>query len=524
MSVQQPSLTQSSEHLQNTSYRHTSLQSDVLPDEYRQPSEVSTGSTVPAAASIKSEKRVADEAKFQYPPLFVGVNLPGERSESEVIYTDEALVQGSLLNEYDMMTSKITTPSYREKIEAMFAANEGMLMSAAAAAVNLHKRNSVSSATASRSLQTRPLRNDKHSTSTFVTSPSFDGSASFRSANSATSPLLDRGSPAPSLFTAPNAFFNPHQQQTPITAPQHQPDPSNSLPFDSFEVPPLDHEDVLLIPGEHIRNVIAITAPWVELDSKNPRIAALSTQVLLREIAYATYCGVTYFIVCGPKRRTNIEQYSQAISKLLDALPPYSHLLIHMPFSEEDYISSRTGERVPPSDYLSIWDLWNTIQLNNNYPPNLSVALQVPPKCTFPPEVLTRWYAEPVRMLILSSVIFVGNAKGFPVLPKVTQSLLFKFFKKSPFLILSDVNNREFEGGSNSYLLYIRHLIKIRPKPSTIDIYSEGHQDVLQLPLQPLADNLESITYEVFERDEVKYAQYEKAILKALQRIQRPEM
>ena len=33
-----------------------------------------------------------------------------------------------------------------------------------------------------------------------------------------------------------------------------------------------------------------------------------------------------------------------------------------------------------------------------------------------------------------------------------------------------------------------------------------------QVPLQPLQDNLESATYETFEKDPVKYAQYEKAL------------
>jgi protein arginine N-methyltransferase 5 len=36
------------------------------------------------------------------------------------------------------------------------------------------------------------------------------------------------------------------------------------------------------------------------------------------------------------------------------------------------------------------------------------------------------------------------------------------------------------------------------------------------VPLQPLADNLESRTYEIFEKDPIKYVQYEKAIYQAL--------
>lgn len=44
--------------------------------------------------------------------------------------------------------------------------------------------------------------------------------------------------------------------------------------------------------------------------------------------------------------------------------------------------------------------------------------------------------------------------------------------------------------------------------------------DYLQAPLQPLMDNLESQTYEAFEKDPVKYVQYEKAIVKALKKAQ----
>lgn len=44
-----------------------------------------------------------------------------------------------------------------------------------------------------------------------------------------------------------------------------------------------------------------------------------------------------------------------------------------------------------------------------------------------------------------------------------------------------------------------------------------GFADYLQAPLQPLMDNLESQTYEAFEKDPVKYKQYERAIVKALE-------
>ncbi|XP_023343008.1 protein arginine N-methyltransferase 5 [Eurytemora carolleeae] len=46
--------------------------------------------------------------------------------------------------------------------------------------------------------------------------------------------------------------------------------------------------------------------------------------------------------------------------------------------------------------------------------------------------------------------------------------------------------------------------------------FARGFEDFLQIPLQPLMDNLESSTYEVFERDPVKYSQYLAAMQAAI--------
>lgn len=41
-------------------------------------------------------------------------------------------------------------------------------------------------------------------------------------------------------------------------------------------------------------------------------------------------------------------------------------------------------------------------------------------------------------------------------------------------------------------------------------------EDILQIPLQPLYNNLDTYTYEIFEKDPVKYIFYQNAIEKAL--------
>lgn len=66
------------------------------------------------------------------------------------------------------------------------------------------------------------------------------------------------------------------------------------------------------------------------------------------------------------------------------------------------------------------------------------------------------------------------------------------------------------------HLSYIRNLQQRQPPKTPIERFGTGYQDYLQAPLQPLTVNLESITYEVFEKDPIKYEWYERAIVKAL--------
>lgn len=66
------------------------------------------------------------------------------------------------------------------------------------------------------------------------------------------------------------------------------------------------------------------------------------------------------------------------------------------------------------------------------------------------------------------------------------------------------------------HLSYMRNLQGRQPPPTLLEQFSAGYQDYLQAPLQPLTVNLESITYEVFEKDPIKYDWYEKAIARAL--------
>jgi len=152
-------------------------------------------------------------------------------------------------------------------------------------------------------------------------------------------------------------------------------------------------------------------------------------------------------------------------------------------------------------------------------------GLKLPPKLP-QMDIQTRWFSEPIRILNIQVSIYVPNAKGFPVLSKNHQNLINRYMKQrpAPFILLGDTPplpttpaTRKGPRDSLNWLNYLRHMSKNQQPLTAVEKFGAGYQDYLQTPLQPLTDNLESTTYEVFERDPVKYEQYEKAIRLALE-------
>lgn len=164
--------------------------------------------------------------------------------------------------------------------------------------------------------------------------------------------------------------------------------------------------------------------------------------------------------------------------------------------------------------------------------------------------VQSRWHSEPVHILMIDAAVFIKNQKGYPVLPKSHQALIARHMRlrTPPWIILCNVgplpgfdsfepgdktpldsSHTEFPNLSQAaastskkhhdptpHLSYIRNLQQRQPPRNAIERFGTGYQDYLQAPLQPLTVNLESITYEVFEKDPIKYEWYERAISKAL--------
>ena len=171
------------------------------------------------------------------------------------------------------------------------------------------------------------------------------------------------------------------------------------------------------------------------------------------------------------------------------------------------------------------------------------IALELPRQLPSIP-LQSRWLSEQVRLLFLPRNSFLRNPKGFPVLSKAHQELLTRFISLQfpPWILLSEVDpipspgensvsgvvaaeptpaeaastSKDSPMGTILHLRYLRRLQQTQSPRSLIERFGQGYQDFMQSPLQPLTDNLESITYEVFETDPIKYEWYERAITEAL--------
>ncbi|KAB5582363.1 methyltransferase-like protein [Coniochaeta sp. 2T2.1] len=326
-------------------------------------------------------------------------------------------------------------------------------------------------------------------------------------------------------------------------------------------VPSITDKDTTLFPSSYVGSLVAYASPWIDLCSSDPLISSISRQVLNLEVGYANWCGVRSIVITGPRSDESgkeVALFARAINELLK-VSTRANIIVQMPMYREPGLEEKMdllsvtlgvaktekkdiGEEI---DLFSAWDSWHTIRTACTYSMRLFVALRIPKRLP-ERELQDRWFAEPLHYLNFSSGIFQLNKTGNPSLSRNHQDLLNRYMrlKNAPWMILSDVgpdlkklsqkspaksldfpslaeakqvlqeNRRD---APNSYVAYMKYLERSQPSYGNIETPTlNTFQDWLQSPLQPLSDNLESATYEMFEGDPVKYDQYELAITEAM--------
>lgn len=308
------------------------------------------------------------------------------------------------------------------------------------------------------------------------------------------------------------------------TAPPPPPTASSTpTPPPIVRTDPLTRSDLELSSGEWMAGVVAKLSPWIRPDCPHPALRAASEAAFAEEVAFAAHMSLRALVVPPPNGgKTGVANLARCLSAALLSAPtlqlwlrlPVVDLPSTMPalaFSNDD-----TPVPLPSDDEMEPWEVWNVIRSLCGEHPNLGVALEL--TSDLPPRaVLERWTAEPVRVVLLSTSSYVTNKVGYPVLSRKHQDFIKTMFKMRPFFALTGRAHKVKGGdGYRPFVQYLAHLFGKMPDSSEAETYEAPYYDYLQAPLQPLAHNLGSQTYETFEKDPIKYSAYEEAVRQCL--------
>ena len=133
-----------------------------------------------------------------------------------------------------------------------------------------------------------------------------------------------------------------------------------------------------------------------------------------------------------------------------------------------------------------------------------------------------------LKCVSFPTTCFLTNKRGYPALSKTHQVLFGEVLRRIGRTLRVLVEGPSHHpavtaGGTTKCLAYLQYIRHLRQRPEVCQLLDspeasleEPYLDHLQRPLQPLGDHLEFSTYETFEKDPVKYAEYQRAIQVAL--------
>ncbi|PAA83204.1 hypothetical protein BOX15_Mlig014197g3 [Macrostomum lignano] len=277
--------------------------------------------------------------------------------------------------------------------------------------------------------------------------------------------------------------------------------------LDQLRLLPATRPDHLVIDSEDwTRFVVGKISAWIRCDSSWEAERLQSLAALRQELSWAAHIGLVACLIDLPDggRVSNLARALLAFHRAERSAPL---MWVRVPMAAEQVGDDGDIASNDP------WLWWHRLcRLCDLILGQLGVALEVTADLPGPAAV-QRWLAEPVKALVLPTSLFLTNQSGYPVLSKAHQALLMKFFRLQLQVIIT--GSCRHEKGIEYYQQYINWLYSRR----STDLYTsqgKGYEDTLQDPLQPLADNLHSATYQVFEMDPYKYRAYREAVRQAL--------
>ncbi|RYY83035.1 hypothetical protein EON63_12090 [archaeon] len=285
----------------------------------------------------------------------------------------------------------------------------------------------------------------------------------------------------------------------------------------------ITYSDRLLSSSQWPQHFIAKLNEDLDLDHPDWQRRQQNERMFLEEFHRAAHLGINTVIL--PTPRPNHGNYArlllQYIDQHVDTQSSFTCVLT-VPLTLPAHRNNSQLGQLNDTAADDSWELWNSFRMACNYHPRIWVCLEVGGETTLPhrsthPTILERWGAEPVRILHISTKLFVYNAAGYPVLPGLLQSMVEFFAQRRVHVTLtgsalppptstslqplpqppgltlpiSSPATTTLTPSLSHYLQYVRHLHKRLDQQTTAkSAFIRPFFDVLQSPLQPLKDHL----------------------------------
>nr|CAG4640678.1 EOG090X028A [Eulimnadia texana] len=282
---------------------------------------------------------------------------------------------------------------------------------------------------------------------------------------------------------------------------------------------PFTRADLILNSSDWGSLIVGKVSSYIDVDHEDATVRKQHEKALEQELQFASHLGLPAVMLNLRRNCVNLARtlYSKVMYSPTNQVRFTVWLRVPMQsYGTEakiwDADSSDTETETVPSDMEDTWQWWNSLRTIADFEKKLGLALEL--SADLPDEeILNRWLGEPVRCLVIPTHLFLTNKKGFPVLSKPHQIAVRRFLRqKAQILVSGSLRHQHYK----HYQQYLDHLWQVGFEEDPLQRFAHGYEDYLQFPLQPLMDNLESQTYEVFEKDPVKYSEYQRAMYFAI--------
>lgn len=347
----------------------------------------------------------------------------------------------------------------------------------------------------------------------------------------------------------------------PLVQPGHE-QPALQLPQDGSAVTPVIREELMLTSATWGGQIVGKVSSWIDPDSPEPELAQRSAAALQQELSWAAFLGLQAVLLPTPQQQhKGAFNHAQVVNQALGGLS-HMALWLQLPMTEPPAAQQQQQQDAPAvanssssSSSFDWFEYWCTLFTLCEQSSLLGVALVVPPDLPCK-RAVARWLAQPLKALLLPTSVFTTNKRGYPILSKAHQELLSTAYRHNVQVVLTgeplhkvapappqppppatpapestiaaaaaaaggDVLPFAVNDPGESHVLrpyweYLCYLFRRLDGGAAQEQVEAGYRDYLQAPLQPLQDNLESQTYETFEKDVTKYACYQAAVHAAL--------